>query len=113
MPVPECSIIPTALSDDRFLRRVRQERPPKCPRKKVSGLGRWYNSFRFLAVRVACNRLEINRRKPVGARAQLSCCAPRAHFLCIVILLWDGSRRASLTAQRKRQFPLADEAASH
>src|SRR6188472_171936 len=30
-------IIPTALSDDRFLRRNRHERPAKCPRKK----GQW------------------------------------------------------------------------
>jgi len=36
------SLIPAVPSDDRFLGRVRQERPPKYPRKKVSSLGRWY-----------------------------------------------------------------------
>src|SRR5271165_4913198 len=63
------------------------------------------------AVRSALSRLGVRRRKPVGAPARPSPRASRALSIVIAILRSGGSRRANLSLQRKRQFPLDDEAA--
>ena len=50
------------------------------------------------------------RRNPLGPLGTALPCASRALSVSIVILCSVGSRRASLSRQRKRQFPLAFEA---
>ena len=61
------------------------------------------------AVRSTFNNPGVSRRKPVGEPAYLSPDASRALSIVIVILRSGGSRRANLSCQRKRQFPLAFE----
>src|SRR5271166_3479463 len=63
------------------------------------------------AVRSALSRLGVSRRKPVGVPARSSPGASRALSIVIAIPRSGGSRRANLSRQRKRQFPLAGEAA--
>ena len=53
------------------------------------------------AVRSACSRPGVSRRKPVGVGAKLCRCALWAPFVSITISLSVRSRRANLPPQRK------------